>query len=153
MSCPSGQKCHFQLVSKLESSHTTGCTLQLKLPLRHGPSTTPAGVLWVNPGGYTSECNTVCICEWSPGSNSVVSHLRCNLHISSALSEVKGEFHLIIYKVRTHFRSISSILGLLRESGGMAGWQQAPTGNHWDGHLGSAGRKAHLDHYICILYH
>lgn len=38
------------------------------------------------------------------------------------------------------FTSFCSILGLLWESGGMAGRQQAPAGNHRHGHLGSAGR-------------
>lgn len=31
--------------------------------------------------------------------------------------------------------------GLFRESGAMAGWQQAPAGNHRLGHLGRAGRN------------
>lgn len=31
--------------------------------------------------------------------------------------------------------------GLFWESGGMAGWQQAPAGNHRHGHLGRAGKN------------
>lgn len=41
--------------------------------------------------------------------------------------------------------SISSVLGLLRQSGRVVGGQQAPAGNHRDGHPGGAGRKNHPD--------
>lgn len=40
--------------------------------------------------------------------------------------------------------------GLFWESGGMAGWQQAPAGNHRHGHLGRAGKNENF-FYIFFL--
>lgn len=53
-------------------------------------------------------------------------------------SPAAWEMHFSLVGV---FTSLCFISGLLWESGGVAGWQQAPAGNHRHGHLGSAGKR------------